>query len=131
MSGGASSSGVSNPVGLEISNATVIDVEKFPMLEALPCFLEERCRDTEDNNEPRPRQVAFGGSGFSVRVEYPLVGRKASALHGLRVGRGRHGNEQVPFPGYRFTGSGLSMRRVSLQLLCSWLSRNDSTGTTR
>ena len=42
MSGGASSSGASNPVGLDVSNITEIDVDKFPVLEALPCIKKGR-----------------------------------------------------------------------------------------
>ena len=51
-------------------------------------------------------------------VEYPLDGREAAALHGLRVGRGRQYNGHVRLPGYGFTGSGLSTRRFPHQLLC-------------
>ena len=42
MSGGASSSSATNPVGLNASTVTEIDVNKFPVLEYLPSFKEGR-----------------------------------------------------------------------------------------
>ena len=55
MSGGASSSGVSNSVGLDVSNATEIDVDKFPTLEAIHCFEEGRVGTTRIVNLARVR----------------------------------------------------------------------------
>ena len=43
MSGGASSSSSSIPMGLDVSNSTVIDMNEFcPVLETIPCFDEGR-----------------------------------------------------------------------------------------
>ena len=38
MSGGASSSSSSRPVGSEVSNAGIVDMDEFPVLELSPCF---------------------------------------------------------------------------------------------
>ena len=125
MSGGASSSGVSNPVGLDVRLRD--RRRQVSHVRSSTLFRRGEGRHTEDS-EPRPRQVAFGGSCFILCVEYPLGGRKPAALHGFRAGRGRQCNGQVPLPGYGFTGRGLSTRR---QLLCGWLSGNDTNGPTR
>ena len=73
MSGGASFSGVSSSVGLDVSNAEEIDVEIFPMLYSLPYF--EEVRGLTEKGEPHPRQVAFGESCLSLCVECLLEGK--------------------------------------------------------
>ena len=86
MSGGPSSSGVSNPVGLDVSNATG-DVDKFPMLEDLHCFEEGRVGAPRTVNLARVR-LPSGEAVSSFASNIHLVGEKLQPLW-LRVGRGR------------------------------------------
>ena len=77
MSGGASSSGISNPVGLDVSNATEIDVEKFSLLEDPPCFKEGRVGTPKTVNLARVRLPSgeavpvFASNIFLIGEKFP------------------------------------------------------------
>ena len=54
MSGGASSSNSNIPVGLDVSNATSIGMDKFcPILKTISCFDEGRVETPMIENLPR------------------------------------------------------------------------------
>ena len=85
MSGGASFSDVSNSVGLDVSNATEIDVEKFPMLEALPCFEEGRVGTPKTVNLA-PVRLLLGEAVPAFASNIHLIGEKLQPFMDFALG---------------------------------------------
>ena len=78
MSGGASSSGaISNPAGLEVFNATEVDVESFPMSEDIPSFEEERIGTPKTVNLVRVR-LSSGEAVPAFASNIHLMGESCS-----------------------------------------------------
>ena len=89
MSGGASFSSSSRPLESEVSNAGIVDIDEFPVLEALPCFDKRKVGTPQTVNLNRvllPTGEAL--SSFASTLHF--MGGKLR--HGPYGGCGRRGS---------------------------------------
>ena len=103
MSDGAPSSGVSNPVGLDVCNATEIDVGKFPILEALPCFKEGRVGTPKTVNLARVR-LPSGEAVSAFASNIHLIGENLQPFMDFALGAGANVTDR-----FRFRDAGLQV----------------------
>ena len=85
MSAGASSSGSSIPVWLDVSNSTIKDINEFcPVLETIPCFDERRVETPRIENLQRvmlSRQVLYTFASYLY-----FMGRKLQSFMDFALG---------------------------------------------
>ena len=85
MSGGASSSSSSIPVGLDVSNATVIDMNEFCLvLETIPCFDEGRVETPRIENLQRVMLPSQALETFASYLYF--IGGKLQSFMDFAVG---------------------------------------------
>ena len=103
MFGGASSRGGSNPVGVEVevSNATAIDLEKYPMLEVLPCFEEGRVGTTKIVDLARVR-LSSREAVSALALNIHLYGETLQPFMDFALGEGATVTDR-----FRFRDTGL------------------------
>ena len=96
MSGGASSSSSSRPVRSEVSNAGVIDMEVFPVVESLSCFDKGKVRAPQTVN--LERVLLPTGEALSAFVSnLHFMGEKLQPFINFAVGADAELSERFSF----------------------------------
>ena len=87
MSGGASSSSsISSPVGLDVSDATIIDINELPVLETLTCFDEARVGTPNTVNVKRVLLPLGEALSSPFAPDFHVMGGKLQLLTDFAVG---------------------------------------------
>ena len=85
MSGVATSSSSSRPVGSEVSNAGIIDMEVFPVVESLPCFVKGKVGTPQTVNIERVL-LPTGEALSSFMSNLHFMGEKLQPFMDFAVG---------------------------------------------
>ena len=96
MSGGASSSGSSRPVEPEVSNAGIIDMKAFPVVEPLPCFDKGKVGAPQTVNLERV-SLPTGESLSEFVANIHFMGEKLQPFMDFAVGADAELSERFSF----------------------------------